>query len=43
MFREYLVDGGVQYPHKKLDMGWLVKFRLDMACGSSGLRAKSRL
>ena len=43
MFREYIVDGSGQYPPKKLDMGWLVKFRLDMACESSGLRGKSRL
>ena len=43
LFREYIVDGGGQYPPKKLDMDWLVKFRLDMACASSGLRGKSRL
>ena len=40
---EYIVDGGGQYPQKKLDMGWLVKFRLDMACESAGLSGKSRL
>ena len=43
LFRGYVVDGGGQYPPKKLDMDWLVKFRLDMACGSSGLKGKSRL
>ena len=31
LFGECVVDGGGQYPPKKLDMGWLVKFRLGMA------------
>ncbi len=35
--------GVVNAPPQKLDMDWLVKFRLDMACESSGLRGKSRL
>ena len=41
--RANVADGGGQSPQKKLDMDWLVKFRLDMACESSGLRGKNRV
>ena len=43
LFRERVVDGGGHYPPKELDMDWVVKFRLDWACGAAGLRGKSRL